>query len=287
MLQCIYLTNVSSRNEEPAPVPSESESRVLNMQRRKAMKKRSKYLLLFISAFMIMILAAASVNADTLIHKGKKPAVAAKKSAQPRSSVAKPKVTSLYNCTEGVGIKMTCADEVWTYDIYRYDGHTTEYIGWAWGDDETYIDDEVKYKWGKSYVYSVVAWDYNYDTSPRSNKPRIMRLAPVKFTYKQAKSWSTIQLKWKSTVSGSNVTGYEIEYAKSKDDLRNKKGSFKKTVVKPSSVTSGTLTGLSSSTLYWFRARAYRVYTVNGNTKKSYSAYTGFTSVKTLSKAAK
>lgn len=252
------------------------------------MVRGKKYFLLFISAFLIMIFAAASVNADATIHKGKRPAAAVRISKGKKSVMAQPKITALFNCSDGIGVKVKCSDDVWFYDIYRYDSGQTRYIGWIWGDEDTFIDEDVKNKWGQSYVYSVVAWDFDEEEeSPVSNKPRIMRIAPVTFTYKQAKSYNQIQMKWKSTASGNKVTGYELEYARSMDDLRNKSGTFRKTVINSASTTSRTVSGLSAATNYYFRARAYCVYTVNGKTKKNYSAYTSFAKVTTLSKTPK
>ncbi len=257
-------------------------------KKEEAMKGRCKRILLLLSALIVMALAAVSTKADevSFIHKGNPPMGAAKSGEEAVAKApVKPRINSLYNSNNGVGIKIKYRSGVYYYEIYRYEpGKKTEYIGWVYGSDTHVIDDTVKSSWGKSFVYSVYAFDYNYNVSRVSNKPRIVRIPGVTVTSKKAKSTSAVQIKWKPSASCRKITGYRIEYAKTKNDLRNKKGSFRKITLNRASARSVSLYKLSANTTYYFRIRAFYRYRHNGVLKTNYSAYTAFKTVKTKAK---
>ncbi|MBP3902730.1 MAG: caspase family protein [Blautia sp.] len=248
------------------------------------MKERGKRLLLLFSVLIVMILAAVSANAEeaAFIQTGSRPTVIKDSAGSVAKAVSRPQITSLYNSNNGVGIKLKKQSGVLYYDFYRYEaGKGTKYIGWCYGSQTNIIDTTSKSGWGKSYVYSVYATDNNYRSSRVSNKPRIVRIPPAKVTSAQAASASSIKIRWKPAYSCSKVSGYQIEYAKSKNDLSKKKGTFKKATLSKASARSATLSGLSANTTYYYRIRAFYRYKVNGKLKINYSAYTTFATVKT------
>ncbi len=238
---------------------------------------------------MMILFVTASINAEE-IHPGKSPAARAKAGeTQTKGSVRKPVITSVYNGKDGMYIKIKKRDDVWNYDVYRYCKETKkeEYVGWMYGYETQMLDTDVKYQWGKTYSYSVVAWDYSVNWSPRSSKMTAVRIPPVTYTYRKAKSSSQIQVKWKSTANYSNYSGYEIQYAKSQNDLSKKRGSYRVRTINDKKVMSQTLSGLSASTTYHIRIRAFKTIKAGDKWKKCFTPYTAIAKIRTHSKVTK
>ena len=228
------------------------------------MKRRGKLLLLLISALMVMMLAAVSVNA----------------------APGKPKIKTVYNAKNGIALVLEKQTGVSYYKFYRYaDGEGTKYIGKATpGTDNSFLDKEIQYRWGKSYVYSAYAVDSAGKTSKVSNKPRIMRVMPAMFTSKKATAYNKIDLKWKLIGTNKKISGFQVEYAKSASDLSKRTGSYKRVNMGPAR-TAYTLTGLSGNTKYYFRMRSFYRYTANGVERVNFSHYTSFFTLTTPAKA--
>ena len=236
------------------------------------MKKRGKILLLLISALVVMMLAVVSVSA------------AGTSSAQSKA-LSKPKIKGLYNAKEGIGILLEKQSGVKYYKLYRYSaGEGTKYIGQASGTKDGFMDTTIKYRWGKSYVYSVYAFDYSGKKSVVSNKPRIVRVMPAMFTSRKATAYNTIELKFKLIGTNKLISGYQIEYAKSSSDLSKRTGSYKRINMGPAR-TSYKLTGLTGNTKYYYRMRSFYRYTVNGVERVNFSHYTSFFATTTPAKA--
>lgn len=253
------------------------------------MKNRKNYLLLIISTLMMILFVTASINAEE-IHPGKSPEARSKAGViQTKGSVRKPVITSVYNGKDGMYIKIKKRTDVYYYDVYRYCKETKEeeYVGEMSGDETLMLDTDVKYKWGKTYSYTVVAWDYFTDFSPRSSKMTAVRIPAVTYTYKSAKSASQIQLKWKSIANYSNYSGYEVQYAKSESNLKNKAGSYRVRTINDKKTMSQTLSGLSANTTYYIRIRAFKTIKAGDTWKKCYTPYTAIAKIKTYSKVTK
>lgn len=248
------------------------------------MKRKGSFLLLLISALMVMMISAVSVNAGaTVIRKGGEADV--KSGAQ--SKVSAPKIYTVYNAKNGIGIVLTPQSGVKQYRFYRYSaGEGTKFIGTAEpSEDNNYIDTEVQYKYGKSYVYSVRAVDNSGAVSAVSNKPRIMRIMAAMFTSRKATSSSTIELKWKLIGTSKTISGYQIEYARSSSDLSKRTGTYVRVNMGPAR-SSYTMSGLLANTKYYFRMRSFYRYTVGSTVRVNYSCYTSFFTATTPAKAA-
>lgn len=243
------------------------------------MKRRGRFLLLFISALMIMMLSAVGVNAATAIKKSG----ATDKETALSKAVGTPVIRTVYNAKTGIAIVVKPQTGVKEYKFYRYsvkDG-VTRLIGTAAPSaDNTFIDTVTKNLYGQAYVYTVRAVDNSGNNSALSNKPRIVRVMPAKFTSKKPKTYNTIELKWELVGTSKAISGYQIEYAKTANDLSKRFGSYKKVNVGPGK-SSYTLTGLTGNTKYYLRMRSFYRYSVNSQLRISYSCFTSIFTVTT------
>jgi len=251
------------------------------------MKKRGKTIIWILSVLATMMLAALPVNAEE-IQTGKKPsATISKEGEQTKASVAKPKIKTVYNGNDGIHIKVNRRSDVWYYDVYRRcsDDNVNRYVGWAYGSYTDLIDSSVRTKWGKTYAYTMVAYNYCGNRSSVSDRVTYVRVPPVKITASKAESNTKIKVQWKSTTWYDNYSGYEIQYAKSQSNLSNKTGSYRAKTIERGT-TSKTLTDLSKGTAYYIRIRGFKKCKLgNGTWKKCYSTYTKTIKIKTKSNA--
>ena len=251
------------------------------------MKKRGKMIIWILSVLTVMTLAALTVNAEE-IQTGKKPAAAIGKGEDnSKASVAKPKIKTVYNGSDGLHIRVNSRSDVFYYEVYRRcsDDNVNRYVGWAYGYYTDLIDTSVKTKWGKTYAYTLVAYNYCGNRSSVSDRVTYVRVPPVKISASKAESNSKIKVQWKPTTWYGNFSGYEIQYAKSKSNLSNKTGSYRMKTIERG-VTSKTLTGLSKGTTYYIRLRAFKKCKLSsGKWKKCYSTYTKIVKIRTKSNA--
>ena len=83
------------------------------------MKKRGKMIIWILSVLTVMMLAALTVNAEE-IQTGKKPAAAIGKGEDnSKASVAKPKIKTVYNGSDGLHIRVNSRSDVFYYEVYR------------------------------------------------------------------------------------------------------------------------------------------------------------------------
>jgi len=249
------------------------------------MKRRRKVLLLFLSMVAAMIVASLNVSAEE-IQTGKEPAAAIQNSTdQTKASVAKPKIKAVYNGNNGMHIKPVKRSDVYYYVIYRRctDDNVNRRLGWFYGYYTDIVDSTVKTKWGKTYSYTLVAYDHYGHRSKVSDKVTYVRVPQVKVTDKKALSNTKIKVQWKPIVSYSNFSGCEVQYAKYQSHLKNKTGSYRvKTIDR--GAFSRTLTGLTKGTNYYIRVRAFKkTKLVTGKWKKCYGPYSTIVRVKTKS----
>ena len=199
-----------------------------------------------------------------------------------------PVIKVCYNTSKGAEIRWKKVPGAAGYYIYRYrkaDGGTKR-VGKVTGENTLkFYDKQVKSSWGRAYIYSVKAFDASGALSKSSSKVTFIRLAPMKITSCSAASSSEIQLTWKCTASVNNASGYQIQYARTKADLKSGTGTFKKKVVSKKSTMKAVIKGLSANTRYYFRIRSYRNYTTTAGVKKqAWSQYSSIVSAKTAQK---
>lgn len=246
------------------------------------MKKRGKYLLLLISALMIMMLSSVGVNAATAIRKSGTP----DKETALSKAISTPQIRTVYNSKNGIAIVVKPQTGVKEYKFYRYSAKegVTKLIGSAApSEDNTYIDAVSKNLYGQTFVYTVRAVDSSGNNTALSNKPRIVRVMPAKFTSKKPKTYSSIELKWDLIGTSKVISGFQIEYAKTANDLSKRTGSFKRINMGPAK-SAYTITGLSASTKYYIRMRSFYRYSVSGHLRVNYSCFTSVFTVTTPAK---
>ena len=214
----------------------------------------------------------------------------AETSAVSKASNAAPVLKACYNSSNGADLRWKKVPGAAGYYIYRNrkaDGGTKQ-VGKVNGENTLHFyDTQVKSGcWGHVYTYFVRAFYKNGDLSKKSNVMTFIRLAPMKFTSCSAVSPYAIQLTWKCAKSVNNASGYQIQYARTKSDLKSGTGTFNKKVISKKSTMKAIIKGLSANTRYYFRIRSYRNYTTkSGEKKKAWSQYSSIVSAKTAPKS--
>ena len=97
----------------------------------------------------------------------------------------------------------------------------------------------------------------------------------MKITGLKTMSPGTVRCTYACTVPANKADGYVLEYAASKEDLKQKSGTYGRVYVKGRDALAGTIKGLENRTTWYFRVRAYKDYTNSASGKKtrSWSAY--------------
>ena len=190
-------------------------------------------------------------------------------------------ITGLYNATAGADIRWKPVSGAGKYVIYRRSEGKTVKAATVDASKTSYVDASVKNDWGKYIAYCVCV-QKGSSISPLTNWMVLQRLAPLKFTTLKNTSYQTVTAKWAVSQGVNKAAGYEIQFAQSKDDLYNKKGTFRHIYVSGRNSVSKTITGLTYGATYWFRVRSWADYT-NSNTgavTRSYGVFCGPVSVK-------
>ena len=111
----------------------------------------------------------------------------------------------------------------------------------------------------------------------------------MKIDYLANEKPGKVNIKW-SLASGSKnkAIGYEIQYAESREDLSGRTGTFSSKNVGGRYTLSSTISDLKYGNTYYFRVRAYSIYT-NSSTHvqtRSWSQYSSIVSVRMTKKPA-
>ncbi len=135
--------------------------------------------------------------------------------------------------------------------------------------------------WGRVYHYYVCAL-YGSREGPKSDKLVLQRLAPMKITSLQNTAAGKVTIKYTCTVNENKALGYEIQYAQTKQDLFDRKGTFKKVSVSGRKNLSKVISGFTKGKTYYFRVRCYVDYehSITHQKTKTWSQYSGVVSVK-------
>ena len=232
---------------------------------------------LFITAALLTLCLAMTAGAEVNKTGGT--------SSDPRTvsekALSSATITSTFNAAAGVEIKWKPVSGASKYVIYRRSEGKTVKVATVAGSKTSYIDTSVKSNWGKYFSYCVRV-QKGSDISPTGNWAVMQRLAPLKFTTLKNTSYQAVTAKWAVSQGINYSAGYEIQYARSKDDLINTKGTFRHIYVNGRSNVSKTITGLTYGAEYWFRARSWADYknSSTGAVTKSYGVYSAAVSVK-------
>ena len=234
---------------------------------------------LILACFPLNIMAADSSDAD------------GKTEAGADAFIKAPVMQGCYNSSKGADVRWKKVPGAAGYYIYRFrkaDGGTKQ-VGKVTGENTLqFYDKQVKSGcWGRVYTYSVKAFDASGSLSESSNKVTFIRLAPMKIMSCSAVSSSRIQLTWKCAASSNKAEGYQIQYARTKADLKSGKGTFQKKMISKKNTLKTFINGLSANTRYYFRIRSYREYTTKGPTIRTWSQYSSIVSAKTAPKPTK
>ncbi len=208
-----------------------------------------------------------------------------KPTATPTPTMQRIIITNVYNSTKGGDIRWQKGGKgVTGYVVYRQrsaegikkvatitDPNTTQ----------CYDADIRTGCWGRVYHYYITAL-YGAKEGPKSDKLVLQRLAPMKITGLQNTAAGKVTIKYACTVKENKALGYEIQYAQTKKDLFDRKGSFRKVIVTGRNNLSKVISGFTRGNTFFFRVRCYVDYThsVTGQKTKTWSQYSDVLSVK-------
>ena len=188
-------------------------------------------------------------------------------------------ITAVYNSVNGADIRWKKADRATGYYVYRKRAAEGTKLIATINNVNTLqcFDPEIKNNaWGKVYHYYIVPFS-GKTKGPQSEAVALQRLAPMTITSCKNNNGKA-EVKWTCSVSSNKAFGYELQYAASKDDLFNQKGSFKKIFIAGRNNLSRTVTGLTTGQTYYFRVRCYVDYT-HSATKKSTRTWSQYSNV--------
>ena len=193
-------------------------------------------------------------------------------------------ITGFYNSVKGGDIRWKKVNGCAGYELYRKrsaDG-TKKVATINNPNTLQYIDPGIKDNcWGRVYTYYVVPlYGTKKVAGPKSAEVTLQRLAPMKFTKAVNLSGRKMSLAWACTTNSNKANGYEIQYAATKADLFAGKG--KKVTFNSRNKLSTTATAPKLGQTYYFRIRAYVLYThsVTGQQTRTWSQYSDVVSVK-------
>ncbi len=198
--------------------------------------------------------------------------------------MARAAITGFYNSTKGGDIRWEKLNGAAGYILYRKrsaDG-LKKVATINNPDTMQYIDGGIKDNcWGRVYVYYVVPfYGAKKVNGPKSSEVTLQRIAPMKFTKAVSLSGRKMNLAWACTTNSNKANGYEIQYAASKEELFAGKG--KKVTFNSRNKLSTTATAPKAGQTYYFRIRAYVLYThsVTGQQTRTWSQYSNVVSIK-------
>ncbi len=186
-------------------------------------------------------------------------------------------ITGFYNSVKGADLRWKKISGCSGYAVYRKrsaDG--TKKIATINNPNTVqYYDTGIREGcWGRVYVYFIYPI-YGDKQGPKSNEVTLQRLAPMKFTKYTNSAAGKVSFTWACTAKDNKALGYEVQYALSKQDLFDRKGTFKKVSITGRNNLSRTITGFTKGKTYYFRIRCYVDYTHSqtGAKTKTWSQY--------------
>lgn len=172
---------------------------------------------------------------------------------QEEAEIAKPLLKKAQNAASGVTVKWSKSKNASGYYVYRkVPGGRWKRIAALKGKDTvSYTDKAVKAKNGKTYIYTVKAYNGEKVSIYDKNGLKIYRLTAPAITKLKALQAKSASVKWKANKKAS---GYQVQYAVS---ANFKKQKLTKTV-KPAAKVSKKITKLQRNKTYYVRIRSYK-----------------------------
>jgi len=189
-------------------------------------------------------------------------------------------IKSLTNTVNGTVLKWNVVSNIDAYEIWRSSGGKAKKIATISNNKNSFTDKSTKKKWGMTYSYFVRTKKGSV-LSEHGSGAVIKRLAPMRITSLKNNKSKTITVKWKLQTGKNMASGYQIQYATSKNDLKKQKGSFKKITVKGKKTLSRALKKLEKGKTYYIRIRAYSD-CQNSITKKKVRTWSAYSTIKKI-----
>ncbi len=187
------------------------------------------------------------------------------------TAVIAPRLLKIQNAAAGVTVKWSKSSNAAGYYVYRKTtGGRWKRIAAVSGKTKvSYTDQAVKSKNGKTYLYTVKAYNGKKTSTYDKSGIKICRLTAPVLSKPASKSTAKMVVKWKQN---KKATGYQIQYARSAD-FKNQKAAK---TIKSASKTSQTITKLKQKKTYYVRIRCYK----KAGAAKYYSAWSTAKKVK-------
>lgn len=187
------------------------------------------------------------------------------------TAVIAPRLLKIQNAAAGVTVKWSKSSNAAGYYVYRKTaGGRWKRIAAVSGKTKvSYTDQAVKSKNGKTYLYTVKAYNGKKTSTYDKSGIKICRLTAPVLSKPASKSTAKMVVKWKQN---KKATGYQIQYARSADFKKQKAAK----TIKSASKTSQTITKLKQKKTYYVRIRCYK----KAGAAKYYSAWSTAKKVK-------
>lgn len=168
-------------------------------------------------------------------------------------AIIMPRLLKVQNAAAGVTIKWSKSSNAAGYYVYRKStGGRWKRIAAVEGKAKiSYTDKAVKSKNGKTYLYTVKAYNGKKTSTYDKAGIKIRRLTAPALSKPVSKAAAKMLVKWKQN---KKADGYQVQYARSAD-FKKQKGSK---TVKPVTKTSQTVNKLKRGKTYYVRVRCYK-----------------------------
>ena len=188
-------------------------------------------------------------------------------------------ISCINNVSNGIEICWEIIDGLTGYVVYRKNKGKTEKIADLNKSVSSFVDCEVQKSWGRVFEYCVCPKYLGYQ-KPLDEWKTIQRLSEVSIRKIGGNGHNGLAVRVFCDRELNKSTGYEIEFAESKEDLLKQKGSFKRKRVDGRDNTWISIS-VSVKRKMYFRVRGYAAY-VNGKTGIKTISYSNYSPVAAL-----
>ena len=234
-------------------------------------KKKIPVLPIIIAA-AVLVIGAGAAAAIHFLGPGRGDTQAEDQAKEEAPALPPGRITSIYNSANGVDVRWEQTPDATGYNLYRERSADGKRLVAEIKDPNItqYYDEEVRDNcWGRVYQYYICPI-FQEGEGTRSEIFTVKRMAPVEFDNMTPTGSGEVQLSWFST-RDQKADGYEIQYAESRDELFEQKGSFDKISIDGGENMSMSISGLSAGKTYSFRIRCYGSYTNSATQETTFS----------------